>query len=48
MSVLPRFGRLQIVYGHLDEPETQELKRGVSYLKLRPGKGFPELRKCAL
>jgi hypothetical protein len=28
---------LQIVYGHLEEPETQELERGVSYLKLRPG-----------
>jgi len=26
----------KIVYGHLDEPETQELVRGVSYLKLRP------------
>lgn len=28
---------MQIVYGHLEEPETQELQRGVSYLKLRPG-----------
>eukprot|EP00955_Chlamydomonas_euryale_P072935 361570-Chlamydomonas_euryale.AAC.5 len=28
---------LQVVYGHLDDPEGQELKRGVSYLKLRPG-----------
>jgi len=27
----------QIVYGHLDDPEHQELKRGVSYLRLRPG-----------
>ncbi|KAF5840054.1 mitochondrial aconitate hydratase [Dunaliella salina] len=26
----------KIVYGHLDEPETQPLERGVSYLKLRP------------
>jgi hypothetical protein len=29
--------RLQVVYGHLDDPQNQELKRGVSYLKLRPG-----------
>ncbi len=28
---------MQIVYGHLDDPEGQELERGVSYLKLRPG-----------
>jgi hypothetical protein len=28
---------LQVVYGHLDDPEHQELQRGVSYLKLRPG-----------
>jgi hypothetical protein len=28
---------LQVVYGHLDDPENQELQRGVSYLKLRPG-----------
>jgi hypothetical protein len=27
----------QVVYGHLDDPEGQELERGVSYLKLRPG-----------
>lgn len=27
----------QIIYGHLDDPEGQELVRGVSYLKLRPG-----------
>jgi aconitate hydratase len=26
----------KVVYGHLDDPEKQELKRGVSYLKLRP------------
>ncbi|GIL55400.1 hypothetical protein Vafri_10960 [Volvox africanus] len=26
----------KIVYGHLDDPETAEMKRGVSYLKLRP------------
>lgn len=25
------------MYGHLDDPEGQELQRGVSYLKLRPG-----------
>lgn len=28
---------LQIVYGHLDEPDKQEITRGVSYLRLRPG-----------
>ena len=27
----------QIVYGHLDDPETSGLERGVTYLKLRPG-----------
>lgn len=26
----------KVVYGHLDDPENQELVRGVSYLKLRP------------
>ena len=26
-----------MVYGHLDDPEGQEIKRGVSYLNLRPG-----------
>ncbi|PNH07230.1 Aconitate hydratase, mitochondrial [Tetrabaena socialis] len=26
----------KIVYGHLDDPETSEMIRGVSYLKLRP------------
>ncbi|KAN0065749.1 Aconitate hydratase mitochondrial [Thecaphora frezii] len=26
----------KIVYGHLDQPETQEIDRGNSYLKLRP------------
>ncbi|KAF8055995.1 Aconitate hydratase [Scenedesmus sp. PABB004] len=26
----------KVVYGHLDDPENQELQRGVSYLKLRP------------
>lgn len=26
----------KILYGHLDKPETQEIERGVSYLKLRP------------
>ncbi|KAG1677225.1 hypothetical protein FOA52_013423 [Chlamydomonas sp. UWO 241] len=26
----------KVVYGHLEDPETQELKRGVSYLRLRP------------
>lgn len=28
---------LQVVYGHLEDPETSELVRGQSYLKLRPG-----------
>lgn len=27
----------QVVYGHLDDPEGQEIERGVSYLRLRPG-----------
>lgn len=26
----------KVVYGHLDDPEHQEIQRGVSYLKLRP------------
>ena len=26
----------KIVYGHLDQPHTQDIERGVSYLKLRP------------
>ncbi|KAI3435493.1 hypothetical protein D9Q98_001559 [Chlorella vulgaris] len=26
----------KVVYGHLDDPEGQEIKRGVSYLNLRP------------
>lgn len=26
----------KVVYGHLDDPENQDLQRGVSYLKLRP------------
>eukprot|EP00877_Chromochloris_zofingiensis_P008121 jgi/Chrzof1/3562/Cz13g00140.t1_ACH1[v5.2] len=26
----------KVVYGHLDDPEGQDIKRGVSYLKLRP------------
>ena len=29
--------RPQIVYSHLDDPETSGLERGVTYLKLRPG-----------
>lgn len=28
---------IQVVYSHLDEPGTQEIERGVSYLRLRPG-----------
>lgn len=28
---------MQVVYGHLDDPQGQEIKRGASYLKLRPG-----------
>ncbi len=27
----------QNVYGHLDDPEHQDIQRGVSYLRLRPG-----------
>jgi len=27
----------QVVYGHLDDPEGQEITRGKSYLMLRPG-----------
>ncbi|DBA67352.1 hypothetical protein WJX79_001524 [Trebouxia sp. C0005] len=26
----------KVVYGHLDEPDTQDIRRGVSYLRLRP------------
>ncbi|KAF3077870.1 Aconitate hydratase mitochondrial, partial [Orbilia oligospora] len=26
----------KVIYSHLDEPETQEIERGKSYLKLRP------------
>ncbi|XP_062508486.1 aconitate hydratase, mitochondrial-like [Corticium candelabrum] len=26
----------KILYGHLDSPETEEIKRGESYLRLRP------------
>ncbi|KIZ04123.1 aconitase 2, partial [Monoraphidium neglectum] len=26
----------KVVYGHLDDPESQDIERGVSYLKLRP------------
>ena len=32
-----RVSRTQIVYGHLEDPETSGLERGVTYLKLRPG-----------
>ena len=28
---------VQVVYGHLDDPEGQEIQRGVTYLNLRPG-----------
>ena len=28
---------MQVVYGHLDDPEGQDIQRGVSYLRLRPG-----------
>ena len=28
---------MQVVYGHLDDPQGQDIQRGVSYLKLRPG-----------
>ena len=36
-AALPSPHLLQVVYGHLDDPEGQEIKRGVSYLNLRPG-----------
>ncbi|EEC15463.1 aconitase, putative [Ixodes scapularis] len=26
----------KILYSHLDQPETQEIERGTSYLRLRP------------
>ena len=26
----------KILYGHLDQPKTQDIERGVSYLRLRP------------
>ena len=26
----------KILYSHIDQPETQEIERGVSYLRLRP------------
>lgn len=26
----------KILYGHLDKPDTQDIKRGISYLYLRP------------
>lgn len=29
---------LQVVYGHLDDPSNQEMVRGQSYLRLRPGR----------
>lgn len=28
---------MQVVYGHLDDPESQDIQRGVTYLNLRPG-----------
>ena len=28
----------KILYGHLDDPANQDIQRGVSYLRLRPGK----------
>lgn len=37
--------RCQVVYGHLDDPEGQDIKRGVSYLKLRPGESFNGKRR---
>ena len=27
----------QVVYGHLDDPENEDIRRGISYLRLRPG-----------
>lgn len=28
---------MQVVYSHLDDPHNQDIERGVSYLRLRPG-----------
>ena len=33
----------KIVYGHLDDPQNQDIVRGVSYLKLRPDVRPPRL-----
>ena len=30
----------KILYGHLDDPQNQDITRGVSYLKLRPDVSF--------
>ncbi len=35
--LLQSLQHLQVVYGHLDDPQGQDIQRGVSYLKLRPG-----------
>lgn len=32
----------KIVYGHLDNPEEQDIERGKTYLKLRPDVGLDE------
>ncbi len=31
----------QVVYGHLDDPENEDIRRGISYLRLRPGEALP-------
>lgn len=30
----------KIVYGHLDDPHNEDIRRGQSYLKLRPDVSF--------
>ncbi len=44
---MPACCRAQIVYGHLDDPETSGLERGVTYLKLRPGALLARRRRAA-
>lgn len=44
LAIQPFYGRpetlltpCQVVYGHLDDPENEDIRRGISYLRLRPG-----------
>ena len=36
LTLPPTLPPSQVVYGHLDDPEHQDIQRGVSYLRLRP------------